>query len=138
MSAEQGGSRPDPYELLGVDRKASAEQVAQAWRRRARAEHPDTRPHDAAAPTRFRMLAEAYRVLADPGRRAAYDRASGRQSAPSTGTSEAPLRAGPMIQAGPVRIEPLPGDPASGPLTDEDAVLARLLSGYLARRRRPW
>jgi preprotein translocase subunit Sec63 len=65
---------PDHYQLLGVARAASREDITQAWRRRARAEHPDHRPPleagDAAA-SRFRSLAEAYHVLSDPDRRAA-------------------------------------------------------------------
>ena len=66
---------PDHYQLLGVARAASREEITQAWRRRARAEHPDHRPPGAgdAAAGRFRVLAEAYHVLSDPGRRAAYD-----------------------------------------------------------------
>ena len=76
MAAEDhGGPGPDLYQLLGVPRGASREEIALAWRRRARAEHPDFRPGDADAPGRFRALAEAYQVLGDPGRRAAYDRA---------------------------------------------------------------
>ena len=40
-AADQGGPGPDHYQLLGVARGASREEIAQAWRRRARAEHPD-------------------------------------------------------------------------------------------------
>ncbi len=68
MTADHGGSPPDLYELLGVDREASRAEITRAWRRRARVEHPDSRPRDAAAPARFRALAEAYRVLGDPAR----------------------------------------------------------------------
>ena len=73
MAADHGGLVPDLYRLLGVSREASGGEIAQAWRRRALAEHPDRRPRDAAAPARFRALAEAYRVLGDRARRAAYD-----------------------------------------------------------------
>ena len=58
-AADHGGPGPDLYQLLGVPREASREEIAQAWRRRARAEHPDSRPGDADAPGRFRALAEA-------------------------------------------------------------------------------
>jgi curved DNA-binding protein CbpA len=75
----------DHYRLLGVARDATREQIAQAWRRRARSEHPDRRPGEAGdeAAARFRELAEAYRVLGDPVRRVAYDRilASGQPAA---------------------------------------------------------
>ncbi len=65
---DHGQQDPDLYQLLGVSRRASREEIVQAWRRRARAEHPDSRPRDAAAPGRFRVLAEAYQVLSDrPG-----------------------------------------------------------------------
>ena len=71
---QEGGRDPDLYQLLGVDRGASGGEITRAWRRRAAAEHPDRRPRDAAAPARFRALTEAYQVLGDPARRAAYDR----------------------------------------------------------------
>ena len=45
-AADHGGPGPDLYQLLGVARGASREEIAQAWRRRARAEHPDRRPGD--------------------------------------------------------------------------------------------
>jgi len=82
-AAADGGPVPDLYELLGVSRGASREEIALAWRRRARAEHPDARPADAAAPGRFRALAEAWQVLGDPARRAAYDRALARGQQPA-------------------------------------------------------
>ena len=72
-AADPGGPGLDLYQLLGVPREASRDNIAQAWRRRARAEHPDSRPGDAAAPGRFRALATAWHVLGDPARRAAYD-----------------------------------------------------------------
>ena len=70
---EEGRSR-DLYLLLGVARETSGEEITLAWRRRARDEHPDARHGDDGAPARFRALAEAWQVLGDPGRRAAYDR----------------------------------------------------------------
>ena len=68
----------DLYEVLGVARDAPQREIALAWRRRARDEHPDARHGDADAPARFRALAEAWQVLGDPSRRAAYDRALAR------------------------------------------------------------
>ncbi len=68
-AADHGGPAPDLYQLLGVSRRASSAEITQAWRRRARDEHPDARPDDADAPGRFRALAEAYQVLADPASR---------------------------------------------------------------------
>jgi hypothetical protein len=57
-AAENSGPAPDLYRLLGVSRGASGGEIMQAWRRQALAEHPDRRPRDAAAPARFRALAE--------------------------------------------------------------------------------
>ena len=73
-AADDSGPIPDLYQVLGVSRGASSGEITRAWRRRALAEHPDRKPRDAAAPARFGVLAEAYRVLGDPARRAAYDR----------------------------------------------------------------
>src|SRR6201996_7077032 len=80
----EGGQVPDLYQLLGVPRGASGGEITRAWRRRAAAEHPDRRPCDAAAPARFRALAEAYQVLGNPARRGAYDQSLGNQPGPGT------------------------------------------------------
>ena len=64
----------DYYDTLGVSRDASTEDIKKAFRRLARESHPDANPGDAAAEGRFRQIAEAYEVLSDPQRRAAYDR----------------------------------------------------------------
>jgi curved DNA-binding protein CbpA len=154
-AADRGG--PDLYQLLGVPREASREEIAQAWRRRARAEHPDSHPGDTAAPGRFRALAEAYQVLSDPARRAAYDRvlAAGRAAPgiPAPGT-RVPVRypdgpagagprvraAGPPLRAGPVRVDsphPAPAAAGAGEPDVRLAVLADLALRYLARER-PW
>ena len=61
-----GQPDPDPYQLLGVARQADQSEIAQAWRRRVRAEHPDAQPGDVGAPARFRALARAYEMLSDP------------------------------------------------------------------------
>jgi len=78
--AAAGSREParDLYQVLGVARNASREEIALAWRRRARDEHPDARGGDPGAPARFRVVADAWRVLGDPARRAAYDRELGR------------------------------------------------------------
>jgi curved DNA-binding protein len=63
----------DFYEVLGVPRTASADEIQQAFRKLARRYHPDVNK-DPAAEERFKELNEAYSVLSDPGQRARYDR----------------------------------------------------------------
>ncbi len=64
----------DHYEVLGVDREATPGEIKRAFRRLARATHPDANPDDPGAEARFRQVAEAYEVLSDPEKRARYDR----------------------------------------------------------------
>ncbi len=64
----------DPYEILGVGRSASPEEIKQAYRRLAKKYHPDRNPGDRTAESRFKDLQAAYEVLGDPRRRADYDR----------------------------------------------------------------
>ena len=63
----------DYYEVLGVPRTASSEELQQAFRKLARTYHPDVNK-DPEAEERFKEVNEAYHVLADPGTRARYDR----------------------------------------------------------------
>ena len=64
----------DFYHLLGVDRKATAEQIRKAYRRLARKHHPDLNPGDKSAEDRFKRISGAYEVLSDPKKRQVYDR----------------------------------------------------------------
>jgi molecular chaperone DnaJ len=63
----------DFYEVLGVDRTASGEDVKRAYRQMAVQYHPDKNPGDSAAEERFKEVGEAYRVLSDDSLRARYD-----------------------------------------------------------------
>src|SRR5687768_16097329 len=62
----------DYYAIMGVPREASAEQIKQAYRKLARKYHPDV-SKEADAEQRFKEVGEAYEVLRDPQKRAAYD-----------------------------------------------------------------
>ena len=63
----------DPYHILGVGRQASPEEIKEAYRRLARAHHPDLAPGNPHAEDRFKDISTAYDTLSDPGRRKAYD-----------------------------------------------------------------
>lgn len=67
-------SGKDPYEILGVSRNATAEEIKRAYRRLAKESHPDRNRNDKRAAERFKEVRAAYEVLGDPQRRAQYDR----------------------------------------------------------------
>ncbi len=67
-------TKRDYYEVLGVDRKASEDDVKRAYRKAALEHHPDRNPGNAEAEARFKEAAEAYSVLSDAEKRARYDR----------------------------------------------------------------
>src|ERR671929_355138 len=66
-------ARSDFYKVLGVDKKASADEIKKAYRKLARKYHPDTNK-DPGAEERFKEISEAYDVLGDPEKRKKYDR----------------------------------------------------------------
>jgi hypothetical protein len=136
---------PDLYRVLGISRDATAADVTRAYRRQARASHPDTAPPGAGAVARFRAVSEAYQVLSDPVRRAGYDRARFRQAVPGRAgpgraagmplawprvpASPDPVRM-PALRAGPVRVEPLPAAGSRGAVAAQ-AGRVRLYLGFV-------
>lgn len=67
-------SKRDYYEVLGVERGASEQDIKKAYRRLAMKNHPDRNPDDETAKARFQEASEAYEVLSDAEKRGAYDR----------------------------------------------------------------
>jgi curved DNA-binding protein CbpA len=128
----------DPYQALGLGADASTADISRAYRRLARALHPDSQPGDAAA-EQFRAVSDAYQLLSDPARRSDWDRrhphpARGPQRPPghtalpqrpaepqiwplSPHTANPPHPSGgprPALWAGPVHVEPAPGAGGTG------------------------
>jgi len=75
----------DYYEVLGVKRGASQQEVKRAYRRLARKSHPDVNPSDKGAEAKFKDLSEAYDVLGDPDKRRRYDQLGHEAFAPGAG-----------------------------------------------------
>lgn len=67
-------TKRDYYEILGVSRDADDQKIKSAYRKLAREHHPDVNPGNHQSEERFKEAAEAYSVLSDPQKRAAYDR----------------------------------------------------------------
>jgi molecular chaperone DnaJ len=79
----------DYYDILGLKKGASAEEIKRAFRKLARKHHPDLNPGDKAAEEKFKEINEAYAVLGDPKKREEYDR-FGKSPFEGTGWTGAP------------------------------------------------
>src|ERR1700735_4711924 len=74
MSSNTRVSKADYYEVLGVSRECTEQELKSAYRKQALKYHPDRNPGNHAAEEKFKEASEAYQVLCDPDKRAAYDR----------------------------------------------------------------
>lgn len=83
-------TKRDYYEVLGIRREATLEDIKKAYRQLAMKNHPDRNPGDAEAELRFKEAAEAYQILSDEGNRQKYDRYghAGLQSGPASAAPE--------------------------------------------------
>jgi molecular chaperone DnaJ len=87
-------TKKDYYEILGVKKSASAEDIRKAFRKLARKYHPDVNPGDKAAEEKFKSLSEANEVLSDPKKRKIYDQVGFYSDNIDPATAEAYARAG--------------------------------------------
>jgi molecular chaperone DnaJ len=87
-------SKKDYYEILGVKKSASAEDIRKAFRKLARKYHPDVNPGDKSAEEKFKTLSEANDVLSDPKKRKIYDQVGFYSDNIDPATAEAYARAG--------------------------------------------
>ena len=74
-----------PYDILGVSKTATADEIKKAYRKLARQYHPDANPGDDSAEERFKRVQNAYDVLSDPEKRKAYDRFGSTNGRPAGG-----------------------------------------------------
>jgi molecular chaperone DnaJ len=78
-------AKQDPYEVLGVSRSASADEIKSAYRRLARRFHPDVNPNDPEAEEKFKEIGQAYSILSDPDKKARFDQYGTTEDVPTGG-----------------------------------------------------
>ena len=93
-------AKKDYYEILGVKKSASAEEIRKAFRKLARKYHPDVNPGDKSAEEKFKALSEANDVLSDPKKRKIYDQIGFYSDNIDPAAAEAYARGGPTGAGG--------------------------------------
>ncbi|MBA3315774.1 MAG: DnaJ domain-containing protein [Planctomycetota bacterium] len=116
----------DLYQVLGVKKDATADEIRKAYRKLSRENHPDVKPDDKAASEKFKKVQEAYAVLGDAEKRAQYDRFG--HAFNQAGGRTPPWAGGPGGGAGPIDI---------GDLFGEGVDLGDLFGGFGRGRRGP-
>jgi molecular chaperone DnaJ len=100
----------DLYEILGVSKGATPEEIKAAFRKLAAQHHPDRNPDDPKAAVRFKELNAAYQVLSDPQRRAMYDRFGHRAEEPGSPFASGGPFAGGVVDFSDIAIDGILGD----------------------------
>src|SRR6266853_5227772 len=102
-------TKKDYYEILGVKKSASADDIRKAFRKLARKYHPDVNTGDKAAEEKFKTLSEANDVLSDPKKRMIYDQLGFYSDNIDPATADAYARGGGQPGAGPGAFGGFPG-----------------------------
>ena len=103
-------SQRDHYEVLGVARSATPEEIKSAFRKAAAKAHPDRNPDDTQAGERFKELNASYQVLSDPQRRAMYDRFGHRAEDPGSPFGSGGPFSGGVVDISDIAIDGILGD----------------------------
>ncbi len=103
-------SQRDHYEVLGVSRGASPDEIKAAFRKLAAVHHPDRNPDDPRAALRFKEINTSYQVLSDPQRRAMYDRLGHSAESPGSPFGSGGPFAGGVIDMADLNVDGLLGD----------------------------
>jgi DnaJ-class molecular chaperone len=114
----------DPYQVLGVKRDASQEEIRRAYRRLARKLHPDLNPGDRSAEERFKRVSAANDLLGDPEKRARFDR--GEIDASGAERPQGPRFYRDYAGAGEAGAHPYASDAGFADIMDADELLAEL------------